>query len=246
MDLPDPTRLIETAGLELAPIGVYRVIDPALFAPLVEPPPGKRACVFAYFQEWQQGKTLHLTSENYGCGGAGSWLCGVSTRSRDDYVTFLADSEGLKASHALMEAWLDNLVTHLTPLGPQEHLCIGPLRKDPGLYARLQTVTFYVTPDQLSLLATGAQYHAGPNDPPPVIAPFGSGCQQLITAFPDLGVPQAIIGATDIAMRQYLPPDRLAFTETKPMYERLCSLDKRSFLGKPFWRRLREARGTGV
>ena len=55
-----------------------------------------------------------------------------------------------------------------------------------------------------------------------MIAPFGSGCMQLVGVFKDLGAPQAAIGATDIAMRQYLPPDMLAFTVTKPMFERLA------------------------
>jgi hypothetical protein len=33
------------------------------------------------------------------------------------------------------------------------------------------------------------------------------------------------------------------FTVTKPMFERLASLDERSFLSKPFWKRLMKARG---
>jgi hypothetical protein len=57
-----------------------------------------------------------------------------------------------------------------------------------------------------------------------------------------LSIPQAIIGATDIAMRRYLPPDTLAFTVTRPMFEQLCALDEQSFLHKPFWERLRGAR----
>ncbi len=31
---------------------------------------------------------------------------------------------------------------------------------------------------------------------------------------------------------------------TKPMFEQLCALDERSFLYKPFWKNLREARAT--
>jgi hypothetical protein len=46
----------------------------------------------------------------------------------------------------------------------------------------------------------------------------------------------------DIAMRRYLPPDIIAFTVTKPMYEELCRLDKNSFLSKPFWKDLQKAR----
>jgi hypothetical protein len=44
-------------------------------------------------------------------------------------------------------------------------------------------------------------------------------------------------------MRQYLPSDVLAFTVTKAMFQQLCGLDEKSFLYKPFWRRLRKARG---
>jgi hypothetical protein len=60
----------------------------------------------------------------------------------------------------------------------------------------------------------------------------------------DLGRPQAVLGATDIAMRQHLPPDILAFSVTIPMFERLCALaaDPKSFLHRPFWKRLTAAR----
>jgi hypothetical protein len=58
----------------------------------------------------------------------------------------------------------------------------------------------------------------------------------------DLSKPQAVIGATDIAMRQHLPPDILAFTVTLSMFEQLCSLDEKSFLCKPFLRNLQKAR----
>jgi len=71
-------------------------------------------------------------------------------------------------------------------------------------------------------------------------------CGLMLALFDDLSIPQAMIGATDIAMRQYLSPDMLAFTVTKPMFEQLCQLDDRSFLYKPFWQNLREARGLPV
>jgi hypothetical protein len=58
-------------------------------------------------------------------------------------------------------------------------------------------------------------------------------------------VPQAVIGATDIAMRQYLPPDILAFSVTVPMFEQLCALDERSFLYKPFLKNLQRSRMRG-
>jgi hypothetical protein len=139
-----------------------------------------------------------------------------------------------------MNQWLD----HCQPYQPQHpHLFIGRLR--PELYEYLKTVTFFANPDQLGALMLGAQYHAAPPDPTPVIAPFGSGCMQLVSLFEELDVPQAMVGSMDIAMRQHLPPEIIAFTVTKPMFERLCALDERSFLYKPFWERLQKARKSG-
>ena len=234
---PDPTNLIERIGLTTPLIGFYDSPDPAPFAPLVKPGLGKGTCVFGFYRQWLKGKTLHITERNLGCGGAGHWLCNVSARSREGFVRFLVDDEGLKSSHSLMNQWLDHRSGYQQE---RPHILIGPLHKDQ--YRYLKSITFYVDPDQLSLLMLGAQYHSAPDDPPPVIAPFGSGCMQLVVLFDGLNIPQAVVGATDIAMRQYLPPDTLAFTVTMPMFEQLCALDEGSFLYKPFWSRLKEAR----
>ena len=64
----------------------------------------------------------------------------------------------------------------------------------------------------------------------------------MITPFEDLAIPQAIIGATDIAMRQWLPPDIMALSVTVPMFQQLCSLDEKSFLYKPFLKNLQKSR----
>jgi hypothetical protein len=219
-------------------MGFYDAPETSPFRPLVTPGSGERRCVFAFYEDWLGGATLHITRDNYGCGGAGRALCDVTTRSREDFVEFLVDDEGLKASHELMNQWLD---TGQVYRQTHPNLLIGPLREEQ--YAYLRTVTFYVNPDQLGALTVGAQYYSAPGDPAPVIAPFGSGCSQLVSLFSDLSIPQAVIGATDIAMRKHLPADIVAFTVTKPMFERLCALDERSFLYKPFWRDLQRARG---
>ncbi len=238
MKHPDPTRLLDIISLEIPLIGFYDAPDPAPFGPLVSPRPGVRSCMFAYYSQWLEAKTLHLTRENHGCGGAGHWLWGIEARSRQEFVRFLVDDEGLKASHALMDRWLDCS----RPYRPEHpHLLLGPLR--PDQYPFLRSVTFLANPDQLSALILGAHYHHGPEDPPAVTAPFGSGCMELAPLFEDMSRPQAIIGATDIAMRQYLPPEVLAFTVTRPLFESLCQLDEKSFLHKPFLARLKKARG---
>ena len=239
MPQPDPTNLIKRIGLTVPLVGFYDAPDTSPFEPLVQPKSGKRACVFAFYKQWLKGQTLHITEHNAGCGGAGHWLFSQETRSREEFVKFLADEEGLKASHELMNKWLD----HSKPYKPgNPNILIGPLKVEQYMY--LKTITFYVNPDQLSALMLGAQYNSAPGDPPAVIAPFGSGCMELLPLFEDINFPQAMIGATDIAMRQYLPPDILAFTVTKPMFQQLCELDERSFLYKPFWNDLMKVRGA--
>jgi hypothetical protein len=238
---PDPSALLARLRLTTPIIGLYDAPDPRAFAPLVEP--RGRACVFAFRSRWLKGETLHLTRERYGCGGCARQFFDVQTRSRKAFIDFLVGDEGLRASPALMEAWID--ASHPLP-HEHEHVLLGPLRAD--AYEHLLTATLFVNPDQLSLLCQAAAYHSRPADPPPVIAPFSSGCGQLGPAFADLDAPQAMIGSTDLAMREYLEPDSLAFTATRSMFERLCATadDAASFFHKGFLRDLEKARGLAV
>jgi hypothetical protein len=229
-----PERLKTRLDIETPLIGFYDAPDPVFFEPLVYP--WKRQCVYEFYPCWLRGETLHLTKDRYGCGGAGHWMWGVQLRSRKEFLEFLVDEEGLKASQALMGKWIDATKPYRAE---HPHLFLGPLKEEVWAYAK--SVTFLVNPDQLSALAIGAQFHSAPEDPPPVIAPFGSGCSQFLP-FKHLNIAQASIGATDIAMRQHLPPDMLTFTVTRSMFERLCALDERSFLYRPFLERLKQSR----
>lgn len=235
--MPDQKTLITQLGLTNPLVGMYDSPDTSGFEPIVTFKAGKHTCVYCFYEDFLKGETLQITKDNFGCGGAGSCLCDVQTRSREDYVKFLFEGEGLKASRAIMESWFDKRKPYRME---NPYVLMGPLR--PEKYEFLKTVTFFVNPDQLSMLIIGANYRSVPGDPHAVIAPFGSGCMELLPLFEDLRRPQAIIGATDIAMRQYLPPDILAFTVTVPMFEQLCSLDEKSFLFKPFLKNLRKAR----
>ncbi|MBN1921450.1 MAG: DUF169 domain-containing protein [Anaerolineae bacterium] len=233
--LPNPTELLRISGIATPLIGFYDTPDPRPFAPFANP----QHCIFSAHPAWQKGESVLITQEVFSCGGAGYWLCGVETRSREQFVDFLFAKEGLKASRELMQQWLEN-----HPPYQQQHptIVIGPLQEDQ--YRYLRTVTFFVNPDQLSLLATGAEYTNAARDRHPVITRFGSGCSQLAALFDDLDAPQALIGATDIAMREHLPPDILAFTVTKSMFEQLCNISDDSFFYKPFWKRLLRARAS--
>lgn len=231
MPTPDPNYLLQKAGIDLPLIGLYDTADPEGFKPLVGPSKGKWACIFMFYNNWLKGKSLHLTPDNNGCGGVGTYLFGLTVRSRKDYIDFLQGDEGLKANPEAMGEWMDEKPPYMPA---NKNMIIGPLKEDH--FEELKTITFLINPDQLSLLVTGAYYNQGPNEPARVKVPFASGCGLMGPFFEDLEKPQAIIGATDIAMRKYLPPDIIAFTVTKPMYEELCALDEKSFLNKPFWK----------
>lgn len=231
---PDYDHLVSRMDLDTPLIGLYDAPDPSAFTPLQTPKRGE--CVFAYYASWLRGTTLHLNKQHYGCGGCGRWMFNIQTRSQEDFLSFLVDGEGLKASRELMRQWIDASQPYRS-LHP--HILIGPLKADQWNY--LKSVTFFVNPDQLSVLVYGTQYFSAPDDPVPLISPFGSGCMELLP-FVDMDVPQAAIGATDIAMRHYLPANILSVSVTRSMFERLCDLGEDSFLNKPFLQRLRKSR----
>ena len=233
---PDPTKLLEIAGIKTPLIGFYDVSDPKPFEPFAKP----KRCYFSSYENWLKGDSVCISTNESSCRGGGYWVGGVEFTTRENFAKALNQREGFKSSDELMCQWLENLKPYLIESG---YVVIGPLKDDQ--YGQLKTVTFYVNPDQLSLLLLGAEYNNASINDNPVITAFGSGCGQMAALFGDFDtdIPKAVIGATDIAMRIYLPPDILAFTVNKPMYKQLCELDETSFLYKHFWKKLGKARG---
>jgi len=236
-----PELLIGKIDLTTPMIALYDAPDSLPFINIIEAKPGIRKCLFAFYEDWMLGKTLKLSAGNYGCGGCGHWLFDIATRDRQGFIKFLTDDEGLKASHALMNHWLDQN----KPYKPaHDAIFIGPFNED--LYEFIRTITFFVNPDQLSVLMLAANYFAAPGDVTPVKAPFGSGCMEMLPLFDTFEAPQAILGSTDLAMREHLPANIMAFTVNKPMFENFCRISEDSFLTKPFLKRLKKARGGSI
>ena len=52
-----------------------------------------------------------------------------------------------------------------------------------------------------------------------------------------------IIGATDLAMRKYLPPEIMTFSVTPTRFEQMLTFPEGSFLDKDWWNGLMEHRG---
>ena len=233
---PDPTNLLNILEISNPLIGFYDTPEMRLFEPFTD----ARQCVFSCYQGWMRGESTCLSERNVGaigCPGAGYWNCNVETVPSENVAHYLAVEQGLKVSSDLMCQWLANQPPYTRE---HEYIVIGPLRKEH--YQYLKTITFYINPDQLSMLITGAEYCNASTAHHPVTAVYGSGCGQLAAVFADLDAIAATIGGTDIAMRPYLPRDTLAFTVTKPMFEKLCRLDKSSFLHKSFWKSVQAKR----
>ncbi len=243
---PDPTKLLEIAGIKTPLIGFYDAPDLKPFEPFAK----SKQCIFSCYTNWLEGESISFSEGKCSCQGGGYWIGGVvpgwvaesaepDSTQREIFAKGLNQREGFKSSAELMCQWLGNLNPYLIENG---YVVIGPLKDNQ--YEHLRTVTFYVNPDQLSLLLIGAEYNNTSINDNPAITSFGSGCGQIAALFGDFDpdIPKAVIGATDIAMREHLPPDILALTVNKPMYKQLCELDENSFLYKSFWKRLRKAR----
>ena len=144
---------------------------------------------------------------NASCQGGGYWIGGIipawakksagELSSIESFARKLNQREGFKSSDEIMCKVFDNLEPYFIK---NKYAVIGPLNIDQ--YEYLKTVTFYVNPDQLSLLILGAEYKNSSLRENPVITTFGSGCGEMVAVLENLDhqIPKAVIGATDIAM----------------------------------------------
>ena len=245
---PNPNNLLRISGIKNPLIGFYDVADPSPFEPFGTP----ERCFYSAYENWLKGESICVSEGEASCQGGGYWVGGVmppwAVKSAgadgdplESFAKSLNQREGFKSSDELMCQWLENQKPYLIE---NENVVVGPLKEDQ--YQHLKTVTFYVNPDQLSLLIIGAEYNNASQKNHPVIVPFGSGCGQMAALLGDLNsdTPKAVIGTTDIAMREHFPADILAFSVNKPMFKQLCELGEESFLYKGFWKRLQKARGN--
>ncbi len=225
--------LSQALNLEEPIISVYEFSSYEEFKPIVKPKSNE--CIWASYKDWKEGKTLVLSKKIYGCRGGARFLLGVEMKDFD-LKNFLYKEEGLKSSLEITEEWIKNMQRYCPK---KDYVMIGPF-KEKHLEKAI-SITFLVNPDQLSALIHGTLYFSPEMIPDLIKTTVSAGCG-LLVSFTTYDKPQALIGAVDMAMRHYIPPCLLAFTVNKPMLERLLRLDEKSFLFKPFWKRLVKAR----
>jgi len=231
-------------------IGVYDT-DPAPdFEPSIRAQ--GRACCFAYYPRWLKGETLvvergedeDFMNPSHGCPGLQKHL-GFDRKYPPWMANFLTDGkngapmgEGLKATPALAQEFLDRIVF---PEPAGDFMLLGPLKLQ--YWDKIRTVTFFADPDRLSGLMTLASYWS--SDPDEVAAPFSSGCGLMWEVFGNFKKDRAIIGATDLAMRKYLPPEIIALTVSPERFERMVDFPEDAFLNRSWWNELMDSREKG-
>jgi hypothetical protein len=217
-------------------IAVYDSDPSDAFAPLI--PAKGTACCFAYYKQWQAGETVVFSRGGEGCQGAARAF-GLEKTYPSYMAHFLTDGigapkgEGLRATPAIAQAYIDSAKP---PDLLSNSVLIGPLR--PQQWPWVRSVTFFADPDRLSGLMTLAGYWS-PTDV--VAAPFGSGCSFLWRALESRDA-LAVIGATDVAMRRFVPPDVLTLTVAPAHFAKMLTFGEECFLYRPWWNDLMEAR----
>jgi hypothetical protein len=230
-------RLTERLRLATPLLAVYDAPPSDAFAPLVEAT--ETTCCFAYYEHWLTGKTLVIRKGGMGCRGAQAAL-GFQKTYAPFMPHFLTDGvgapqgEGLKATASVAQAFLDRTKP---PDVRSDAVLIGPLRVEQ--WDTVRSVTFLVDPDRLAGVMTLAGYWSADHV---VTAPFGSGCSFLWRALGEAERDAAVIGATDVAMRRYLPPEILTLTVSPARYEQMLTFPDDSFLSRDWWNGLMDVR----
>jgi hypothetical protein len=230
-------RLMKKLRLKTPLLAVYDAAASDAFAPCFEPEGDE--CCFAYYDRWMAGETLALKKGGGGCKGAHRAL-GIEQSAPPFMAHLLTDGvgapkgEGLRATPAIAQAYLDR---SKPPVPEAGSVLVGPLRLEQ--WDRVRSVTFLVDPDRLAALTTLAGYWSAENV---VAAPFGSACSFFWKSFNEIEGAQAVIGGTDVAMRQYLPTAIMTLTVAPAHFAKMVGVGDDSFLDRDWWNHLMEVR----
>lgn len=241
-------RLVQALRLTTPILALYDDEPGPAFEPMVEA--AGRACCFAYYRPWLEGKTLVIRRApeeedvpSHGCPGAQRAL-GLHKTYPDYMAHFLTDGggapmgEGLKASPEIAQEFLDRAKP---PKVSGDTILIGPLRLE--RWEKTRSLTFLVDPDRLSALLTLAAWWT--SDPGTIHAPFSSGCGLLWRELETYPGDHAVLGCTDIAMRRYVPPEILCLSVTPGHFETMLGYPDDAFLNREWWGELLKHRGLG-
>ncbi|MEW6444018.1 MAG: DUF169 domain-containing protein [bacterium] len=130
---------------------------------------------------------------------------------------------------------------------PAPYVVFKPLHEVGPAREKIETVIFFVDPDQLSALVVLANYGRGDNEN--VIVPYAAGCQ-TIGIYPyreaKSAQPRAVVGLTDLSarlyIRQQLDANLMSFAVPLSLFEEMERNVEGSFLERPTWAALLEGK----
>ncbi len=218
---------------------------------------GAFGCVVAFLKSASKGKTAAFDRKTFGCPGGGTGLgfgnCyenfpgGIeqflSTGNPDFCQTELGrmvvakmpdleEGERYFKTPEIAKSFIDSL-----PMteNPEEYVLFRPL-EEVGDAETPEVVVFLVNPDQLSALVVLANYARNSSDN--VIIPFAAACHTIGIIPMREARPErqrAVVGLTDVTVRNKFPKDLLTFAVPYRMYLEMESNVEGSFLEKHNW-----------
>jgi uncharacterized protein (DUF169 family) len=235
------SRIADTIKLKKAPVAI--VLTDRKPEKAVQPTEGKQEegrerdrCIIPLFVAAMNGYTAVLEKETVHCPGGQVGLCfGPYKLGRIEY--FLSSGkEGVEGEYRKKTPELvREFIKNLPEIRVQtRYVVMKPLDKvTDDEINEVAIVVFVVNADQLSALATLANFDRPTNDN--VIALFGSGCASIVLQVLEQArseQPKAVIGLTDITARKYLDANVLSFSVPfKRFLEMEANVDE-SFLTK--------------
>ncbi len=217
-------------------IALYDAPYDTEFKNVIEVSPTKKNCIFQFYNDWQEIKTLRLTKQSYGCGGCGTWLFNESKRTKEQLVDFLFETEKLRFNREHIEEFTNKAKCYSPK---NDAIFIGEL--DERFMDYVKTITIFANPDQISILQHAFSYYFGADEVPFIIE-FGSGCMQMLNIIEKYNEPKAILGGLDFASRGYLPKEFFAITMNWKMYDLISKIDEHSFLTTSFFKGFKKSR----
>jgi uncharacterized protein (DUF169 family) len=218
---------------------------------------GAFGCVVALLKSASKGKMAVFTRKTFGCPGGGVGLgfgncyenfpggiahflsTGNSEFCQTEFgkavsskMPDLEEGERYFKNPAIATSFIESLpITDI----PEEYVVFKPLQ-DVMENETPKVVVFFVNPDQLSALVILANYARNTSDN--VIVPFAAACHTIgIIPFREAESPtsRAVIGLTDVTVRNKFPKDLLSFTIPYQMFLEMESNVDGSFLEKHNW-----------
>lgn len=226
------------------PVGVFYSDElcGAEYAKKPAPNPRGYTCIFAQMARLHRGCSLAFDRDNLGCFGSYQALFG-GIYDEEKTVKLICEIERFKINREQANA-MYRINPKAEPTG--RYIIFKPFGQltetdNPAIYF------IFAKPDAIAALHSLASFDDTRVDC--VIAPFGSGCEGLLS-FPLAEArkqqPRSVLGGLDTAMRNCVKADLLTFSVPAVRFEQMVENMDRSFLNTYIWEGVKKRLNTSL